>query len=107
LTTEERERLKEPSGWLRRELNRSWGAEETRTITRWLAESVIGLFKTEVIRRRGPWPGLEDVEFATLEWVAWFNHSRLLEPIGYVPPAEHGEAYNRRQPAPAALPALT
>jgi transposase InsO family protein len=72
-----------------------------------LAESVIGLFKTEVIRRRGPWRGLEDVEFATLEWVAWFNHSRLLEPIGYVPPVEHEEAYYRRQPAPAALPALT
>lgn len=56
-----------------------------------LAESVIGLFKTEVIRRRGPWRSLEDVEFATLEWVAWFNHRRLLEPIGYVPPVEHEE----------------
>jgi transposase InsO family protein len=47
-----------------------------------LAESVIGLFKTEVIRRRGPWRQLEDVEFATLEWVAWWNTRRLLEPIG-------------------------
>jgi transposase InsO family protein len=72
-----------------------------------LAESVIGLFKTEVIRRRGPWRGLEDVEFATLEWVAWFNHRRLLEPIGYVPPVEHEEAYYRRQEAPAELAALT
>ena len=72
-----------------------------------LAESVIGLFKTEVIRRRGPWRSLEDVEFATLEWVAWFNHSRLLEPIGYVPPAEHEEAYYRHQQAPAELVALT
>jgi putative transposase len=72
-----------------------------------LAESVIGLFKTEVIRRRGPWRGLEDVEFATLEWVAWFNHRRLLEAIGYVPPVEHEEAYYRRQEAPAALAALT
>ena len=72
-----------------------------------LAESVIGLFKTEVIRRRGPWRSLEDVEFATLEWVSWFNHRRLLEPIGYVPPVEHEEAYYRRQAAPAELVALT
>jgi transposase InsO family protein len=71
-----------------------------------LAESVIGLFKTEVIRRRGPWRSLEDVEFATLEWVAWFNHSRLLKPIGDVPPAEYEEAYYRRQEAPADLAAL-
>ena len=54
-----------------------------------LAESVIGLFKTEVIRHRGPWRSLEDVEFATLEWVSWFNARRLLEPIGHIPPAEH------------------
>ena len=53
-----------------------------------LAETVIGLFKTEVIRRRGPWKGLEAVEFATLEWVDWFNNRRLLEPIGNIPPAE-------------------
>jgi transposase InsO family protein len=52
-----------------------------------LAESVIGLFKTEVIRRRGPWRGFDEVEFATLEWVWWFNHQRLLEPLGYLPPA--------------------
>jgi len=51
-----------------------------------LAESVIGLFKTEVIRRLGPWRHLEAVEFATLDWVDWFNHRRLLGPIGYVPP---------------------
>jgi transposase InsO family protein len=72
-----------------------------------LAESVIGLFKTEVIRRRGPWRSLEDVEFATLEWVAWFNTSRLLEPIGHVPPAEYEAAYDRRQHAPAELATLT
>lgn len=72
-----------------------------------LAESVIGLFKTEVIRRRGPWRSLEDVEFATLEWVAWFNHSRLLEPIGHVPPAEYEEAYYRSQQAQAELAVLT
>jgi transposase InsO family protein len=53
-----------------------------------LAETVIGLFKTEVIRRRGPWRSIEPVEFATLEWVDWFNHRRILEPIGNIPPAE-------------------
>lgn len=63
-----------------------------------LAESVIGLFKTEVIRRRGPWRTLEEVEFAVLEWVWWFNHYRLLEPIGYIPPAEYEKAfYSRRE----------
>ena len=51
-----------------------------------LAESIIGLYKTEVIRRRGPWRGPEDVEFATLEWVHWYNTQRLLEPIGNVAP---------------------
>ena len=58
-----------------------------------LAESIIGLYKTEVIRQRGPWRHLEAVEFATLEWVDWFNHRRLLEGIGYVPPAELEETY--------------
>lgn len=51
-----------------------------------LTESVIGLFTTEGIRRRGMWRGLEDVAFAMLEWVSWYNTLRLLEPIGYVPP---------------------
>ena len=58
-----------------------------------LAESIIGLFKTEVIQRKGPWRHLEAVEFATLTWVDWFNTRRLLEPIGYVPPAEYEAAY--------------
>lgn len=71
-----------------------------------LAESVIGLFKTEVIRRRGPWRSHEDVEFATLEWVWWFNNHRLLEPIGYVPPVEYEEAYYRAQEAQATEPIL-
>jgi len=62
-----------------------------------LAESVIGLYKTEVIERRGPWRTLESVEFATLEWVDWFNNRRLLEPLGYLPPAEYEEAYYRRE----------
>ncbi len=66
-----------------------------------LAESVIGLYKTEIIRRRGPWRNLEAVEFATLEWVAWFNNQRLFEPIGNIPPVEFEEAYYRSQEAPA------
>jgi transposase InsO family protein len=62
-----------------------------------LAETIIGLYKTELIRRRGPWKGLDDVEYATLEWVDWFDHRRLLEPIGYVPPAEFEAAYWSRE----------
>ena len=62
-----------------------------------LAETIIGLYKTELIRRRGPWKGIDQVEYATLEWVDWFNHRRLLEPIGYVPPAEFEAAYHRRE----------
>ena len=58
-----------------------------------LAETIIGLYKTEVIHRRGPWRHLEAVEYATLEWVDWFNHRRLLEPIGNVPPAELEMSY--------------
>jgi transposase InsO family protein len=71
-----------------------------------LAESVIGLYKTEVIRRRGPWRHLEAVEFATLEWVDWFNNRRLLEPIGNIPPVEFEEAYYRTQEAPAMVVGL-
>jgi putative transposase len=62
-----------------------------------LAETIIGLYTTELIRRRGPWKGLDEVEYATLEWVDWFNHRRLLEPIGHVPPAEFEAAYHRRE----------
>ena len=58
-----------------------------------LAETIIGLFKTEVIRRRGPWRHIDAVEFATLAWIDWFNTRRLLEPIGYIPPAEYEERY--------------
>ena len=58
-----------------------------------LAETINGLYKTEVIRRRGPWRTLEAVEFATLEWVDWFNNRRLLEPIGGIPPAEAEARY--------------
>ena len=69
-----------------------------------LAESVIGLFKAEVIHRTGPWRGLPAVEFATLEWVDWFNNRRLLEPIGNIPPAEAETRYHaeNREPALAA-----
>ena len=58
-----------------------------------LAESIIGLYKTEVIRARGPWRNIDEVEYATLEWVDWFNNKRLLEPIGNIPPAELEQAY--------------
>ncbi len=72
-----------------------------------LAESVIGLYKTEEIHRRGPWKGVEEVEFATLEWVAWYNTRRLLEPLGYVPPDEFERAYYNGQTASADLATLT
>ena len=58
-----------------------------------LAETINGLYKAEVIHRRGPWRTFEAVEFATLEWVDWFNNRRLLEPIGNIPPAEAEERY--------------
>ncbi len=66
-----------------------------------LAETVIGLYKTEVIRRRGPWRNLDTVEFATLEWVDWFNNRRLLEPIGNIPPVELEQAYYHNQESKA------
>ncbi|MGY4157979.1 transposase InsO family protein [Bradyrhizobium sp. USDA 4461] len=58
-----------------------------------LAETIAGLYKAEVIHRRGPWRSFEAVEFATLEWVDWFNNRRLLEPIGNIPPAEAEQRY--------------
>jgi putative transposase len=67
-----------------------------------LAESINALYKAEVIFHEGPWKGLEDVEYATLEWVAWYNSQRLMEPIGYVPPAEYEERYHRAQADSAA-----
>ena len=62
-----------------------------------LAETIIGLYKTEVIHHLGPWRGPNDVEIATLEWVHWFNHQRLLEPIGDIPPAEFEQMYYQQQ----------
>ena len=61
-----------------------------------LAETIIGLYKTEVIRWLGPWRNVEDVEFEILVWVGWFNNERLLEPIGYVPPTEFEELHYRK-----------
>ena len=65
-----------------------------------LAETINGLYKTEVIHPNGPWRNAEEVEFATLEWVDWFNHRRLLEPIGNVPPAEYEQLYYQTDGAP-------
>ena len=62
-----------------------------------LAETIIGLYKTEVIRRRDPWRHLEAVELATLEWVEWFNHRQLFEPIGELTPVEKEEICYQNQ----------
>ena len=70
-----------------------------------LAETINGLYKTELIHRRAPWKTREAVELATLEWVDWFNHSRLLEPIGYIPPAEAEANYYQQLASPAAMAA--
>ena len=68
-----------------------------------LAESTIGLFKTELIRRRGPWRTLDDVEIATLEWVDWFNNTRLHTELGDIPPAEHETNHYRQNPTSTTL----
>ena len=61
-----------------------------------LAETINGLYKAELIHRRAPWKTKESLEIATLEWVSWFNHHRLLAPIGYIPPAEAEDNYYRQ-----------
>jgi len=71
-----------------------------------LAETIIGLFKTEVIECRGPWRSFDPVEYATLEWVDWFNRRRLLEPLGYLPPFEFEQMYYRNE-HPVAVAGLT
>ena len=68
-----------------------------------LAETINGLYKTELIHRRAPWKTKESLELATLEWVSWFNHHRLLEPIGYIPPAEAEENYYRQLASQAVM----
>ena len=72
-----------------------------------LAETINGLYKAELIHRRAPWKTKEAVELATLEWVSWFNHHRLLEPIGYIPPAEAEAIYYRQLAEEATSVALT
>jgi len=71
-----------------------------------LAESIIGLYKTEVIRHSGPWRNMEHVEFKTVKWVDWFNNRRLLEPFGDIPPAEFEELHYGNQEAPAIVAGL-
>jgi putative transposase len=62
-----------------------------------LAETINGLYKTEVVRKKGPWKTIEALEWETLNWVHWFNQTRLLEPIGHIPPAEFEALYERSQ----------
>lgn len=70
-----------------------------------LAETINGLYKAELIHRRTHWKTKESLELATLEWVSWFNHHRLLAPIGYIPPAEAEANYHRHLAEQAAIPA--
>ena len=70
-----------------------------------LAETINGLYKAELIHRRGPWKTRESVELATLEWVSWFNHQRLMGPLGYIPPAEAEANYYRQLNRQAAMAA--
>ena len=72
-----------------------------------LAETINGLYKTELIHRCGPWKTKEALELATLKWVHWFNHQRLLEPIGYIPPAEAEANYWRQLAENPKLAVLT
>ncbi len=72
-----------------------------------LAETINGLYKAELIWPNGPWRSVEEVEFATLDWVDWFNHRRLLEPIGNIPPAEFEALYDQSQKESATGVALT
>ena len=62
-----------------------------------LAESIIGLYKTELVRNRAPWRGPNDLEYATFDWVDWFDHRRLFDEIGRIPPAEHEANYHRQK----------
>ncbi len=81
-----------PSGW-QKQVSSHLSEASGDSYDNALAETINGLYKAEVIHRRGPWRSFEAVEFATLEWVDWFNHRRLLEPIGNIPPAEAEERY--------------
>jgi transposase InsO family protein len=88
-----------PSGWQRQAS--SLLSEASTTVTTTPSPTRSRSLKAEVIHRRGPWRSVETVEFATLEWVDWFNHQRLLEPIGNVPPAEAEEQYYAMLDEPA------
>ena len=81
-----------PSALPRPGSSHQWGVLATANDNA-LAETINGLYKAEVIHRRGPWRSFEAVEYATLEWVDWFNNRRLLAPIGNIPPAEAEERY--------------
>jgi transposase InsO family protein len=70
-------------------------------------ETVFGIYKAELIHRRGPWRNLEQVEFATLKWVDWFNNRRLFGPIGNMPPTDFETRYAQIQEAPAMAAGLT
>ena len=70
-----------------------------------LAETITGLYKAELIHRRAPWKTKESVELATLQWVSWFNNHRLMEPLGYIPPAEAEANYYRQLASQTAIPA--
>ncbi len=72
-----------------------------------LVETIIGLYKTEVIHQVRPWRNVGHVEFETLDWVDWFNNRRPLEPIGYIPPARFEELYYQSQEASALVTKLT
>ena len=76
------------SGWPKPASSHLWAARATDSYDNDLPETVDGLYKAELIQRRAPWRTKEAVKLATLEWVSWFNHHRLLEPIGYLPPVE-------------------
>jgi transposase InsO family protein len=89
-----------PSAWLEAGIEPSVGSVGD-SYDNALAETINGLYKAEVIHRRGPWRSFEAVEFATLEWVDWFNNRRLLEPIGNIPPAEAEERYYATPEEPA------
>ena len=71
-----------------------------------LAETIIGLYKTELIYKEGPWRAMEQVELATLDWVDWFNNRRLFEPIGNIPPVEHEALYYQQQETPVMVAGL-
>jgi len=72
-----------------------------------LAETIIGLYKTEVIHHSEPWRNMDHMEFETLDWVDWFNNQRLLEPIGNIPPAEFEELHYQTQEPPVMAAGLT